>query len=123
MDKSGLLAELSHYERSIWEALAQGDAKADAALLDETFLGAYPEGFANRADHVSQLEAGPSVASYELAEIKVVELGNNNAMLCYRATFLRTDSSQTESMYVSSIWHCDGTVWRNIFSQDTPAAT
>jgi len=116
-----LLDELVAVERQVWDALVMGDQKADAALMDEEFLGVYPTGFATRACHVGQLDAGSTVASYELAEVTARPLGRDHALLAYRATFSRPGGSP-QAMYVSSIWRREGAGWINVFSQDTPAA-
>lgn len=112
--------EIIEYEHSVWDALLVGDPQADAALLHEGFIGVYPDGFAHRADHVGQLAAGPTVQSYTLTQIRTERLGAGHALICYRAKFQRTDTEQTEVMYVSSIWRKANNGWCNIFSQDTP---
>ncbi|WP_217901017.1 nuclear transport factor 2 family protein [Rhodococcus sp. 06-1474-1B] len=61
-------------ESRVWDALANGDADADLELLSADFVGVYPTGFANRADHVNQLADGPSIASYSISEAKLIEV-------------------------------------------------
>lgn len=109
------------HERRVWDALVSGDAAADGALLHDSFIGVYSDGFAARDAHTGQLSKGPTIASYTLHEITTRPLGAEHALICYRADFRRTGRTPTEVMYVSSIWqkHSDG--WINIFSQDTPA--
>jgi hypothetical protein len=104
----------------VWTALLTGDARADAALLSEDFLGAYPDGFAGRAAHVGQLEGGPSVDSYEISEEHLRPLGPDHVLYAYRARFVRVGADLAEEMLVSSIWERRGAGWVNIFSQDTP---
>lgn len=117
----GLAAEIEACERAVWQALLSGDAAADGALLSENFLGVYPDGFAGRADHAAQLEAGPSVADYRLSDLKILPLGPDHALIAYRADYRRFAEGAVEAMYVSSIWQWAPGGWRNIFSQDTPA--
>jgi hypothetical protein len=116
---------LDHFlelERQVWQALVDGDADADRALLSEDFVGVYPSGFANRDDHVGQFVAAPTVSAYTIDRARVIEVSSDSAMLCYLATFQRPDDSSIHRMYVSSLWcERDGT-WVNTFSQDTPAA-
>lgn len=120
-DKQSLLNDLLRHETAVWEALVQGDAAADRAALAENFLGVYPDGFADREDHVGQLANGPSVATYKLSHMQARPLGGAFALLSYRAEFIRAARSETEAMYVSSIWQRVGDGWVNVFSQDTPA--
>jgi len=120
---SNLLAELLRCETGVWDALVTGDQKADADALDSCFLGVYPDDFAGKEDHVGQLTHGPAIESYELSDHRVLELGDEHAVLSYRASFTRRSQSKPESMYVSSIWRRQGEGWINIFSQDTSAVT
>jgi len=112
-------------ENQVWAALMAGDRSADERLLAEAFLGVYPSGHASKADHVGQLAAGAVVSHYRLSEAKLLPLGEDQALLSYRADWQRV-SAQTEmeeAMYVSSLWRrmSDGR-WENLFSQDTPCA-
>ncbi|OZE40000.1 MULTISPECIES: nuclear transport factor 2 family protein [unclassified Rhodococcus (in: high G+C Gram-positive bacteria)] len=108
-------------ESRVWDALANGDADADLELLSADFVGVYPTGFANRADHANQLADGPSIASYSISEAKLIEVSGNAAVLCYRADYLRLHRSVGEAMFVSSLWFQRDGRWQNKFSQDTPA--
>ncbi len=119
-DEQDLLTTLAAHERRIWDALVEGDAATDAALLARDFLGVYPDGFADKAQHLGQLDEGPSIASYGLTETRLMRLGPDHAVLSYKAAFERA-SGGSERMYVSSIWRRDGDGWINVFSQDTDA--
>ncbi len=109
------------YERRVWDALLAGDAAADVTLLHPEFIGVYSDGFAGRDVHVGQLAQGPTIVSYTLSEVTVKHLGDDHALICYRATFQRTSRDTSEQMLVSSIWQKQDSGWINIFSQDTPA--
>lgn len=117
-----LIEELKACETSVWQALQKGDAKADAAALCDEFLGVYGDGFAGKADHVGQLADGPSIEHFALSGFRTLMLGQEHALLSYRAEFRRTAATRSEAMYVSSIWQRTGTGWINVFSQDTPEA-
>ncbi|SFT46120.1 DUF4440 domain-containing protein [Sedimentitalea nanhaiensis] len=121
--ETSLLAELETCERQVWDALVTGDQDSDAARLDDGFLGVYPDGFSGKAAHVAQLADGPTINTYDLNDMRCVDLGADHAMLCYQATFTRAPGSDPERMYVSSIWKRWQGGWINLFSQDTPAAT
>ncbi|WP_343081065.1 nuclear transport factor 2 family protein [Ostreiculturibacter nitratireducens] len=121
MQSDQLLAELLACERKVWDALVSGDAEVDRAALDDRFLGVYPDGFAGKEGHVRQLGQGPTVRSYDLSELRVMRLGEEYALLAYRATFIRSECEEPEEMFVSSIWQRRPGGWINVFSQDTPA--
>ncbi|MDV6264617.1 nuclear transport factor 2 family protein [Rhodococcoides yunnanense] len=110
-------------ESCVWDALANGDADADLELLSADFVGVYPTGFANRADHANQLADGPSIASYSISEAKLIDVSRDAAMLCYRADYLRPHRSVGESMFISSLWLQRDGRWQNKFSQDSPVTS
>ncbi len=113
------LAFFLDLETRVWQALARGDAATDSDLLTEDFLGVYATGFATREDHTGQLANGPTVASYQITDPRLLPLGPGRALLAYRATYTRTGHTEPETMYVSSIWENRDGAWRNTFSQDT----
>jgi hypothetical protein len=114
--------ELLEMERAVWDALVAGDSAADSALLSEDFLGVYPSGFADRDGHAGQLNDGPTVATYELHDARIVVVSDDAVLLTYRADYRRPAASGNESasMYVSSLWCRREDRWLNVFSQDTP---
>jgi hypothetical protein len=117
------LASMLVLETRVWEALINGDAAADAALLTPDFLGVYPSGFAGRADHCDQLNDGPVMAHYQLDQARLMVIGRDHVLPSYRATYRRLGVAATdEAMFVSSLWERSGKRWLNSFSQDTPAA-
>ena len=125
MSDSGTEA-IVRLETEVWRALVDGDANADARLLSEDFLGVYPSGFADRADHVRQLAHGPTVAEFELSDERLLALSESIVLFSYRAEFRRPRApaaSDPEAMYVSSLWCRRDVGWVNVFSQDTPSST
>jgi len=117
-----LLDEILNLEIQVWEALVRGDAQADTDLLAVDFVGVYPTGFGGRTDHADQLTDGPSVATYAIAEVRIIDLAGAGALLLYRAEYERPGpDARQETMYVSSLWVRRADRWLNIFSQDTPA--
>ena len=113
-------AEVTRRERAVWDALVRGDAAADERLLAPDFLGLYPTGFAGREDHVAPLYGGPTVARFELSDVRTVELAEGVVLVAYRAAFVRAGGADEEAMWVSSIWSRRDGRWVNVFSQDTP---
>lgn len=113
------LAQVPVCERAVWKALVAGDMQADAAALADDFLGVYSSGFSGKEGHVGQLADGPVIANYRLSEVQLRSLGEDYALISYRADFLRCQGSGDETMYVSSLWRWQDGGWINIFSQDT----
>ena len=114
------LTSLVALERRVWEALRTGDVDADRDLLAPGFLGVYPSGYGDRSDHVAQLADGPTVAAYDIADARLITIADGHVLLAYRASYLRSGSDTTETMYVSSLWSELEGRWVNVFSQDTP---
>ncbi|WP_243073809.1 nuclear transport factor 2 family protein [Microbacterium sp. SS28] len=110
-------------ESAVWDALVRGDADADRALLSEDFIGVFPTGFANRADHTDDLADGPSIASYAITDARLIDVSADAALLCYRAEYRQPSKSTAEVMFISSLWVQREGRWWNTFSQDTPAAS
>jgi hypothetical protein len=118
--------EVIRREAQVWAALVAGDVAADASLLADDFLGVYASGFAGKTDHTDQLLDGPSVAAFDLSEMRVLELTPQVVLLSYRARLVRPQGSsgspgEPEEMYVSSVWQRRDGRWCNVFSQDTAA--
>lgn len=116
MDLAGLIA----LETDIWQALQRGDPIVDNELLAADFLGVYPTGFADKADHVGQLANGPTVTEFAIRDPRFLGLSDSIALLAYRAEYRRSGADEVEEMYVSSLWSCHNGRWTNAFSQDTP---
>ena len=119
------ISEILALEREVWLALVRGDAAADARLLHERFLGVYPTGFADRGDHVGQLDAGPVVSTFDIEDARLLVLKPDVVLLAYLAVFHRPKApadTPPERMYISSVWQHDAQGWVNVFSQDTAAA-
>ena len=113
-------------ERAVWDALVRGDAAADAALLSDDFVGVYPDGFSGREAHAAQLAGGPTMASYEIIDARIMVLAPDTVLLAYRADYRPATAGgagEPEAMFISSIWCERDARWVNVFSQDTPAAT
>ena len=117
------IEEFVRLETAVWQALVDGDAAADAALLTDDFLGVYPSGFAGRDDHAGQLADGPTVATFELSEERLLAISDDAVILSYRADSRPAAGSahpEPAAMYVSSLWCRRDGRWLNVFSQDTP---
>lgn len=110
-------------ESKVWEALVSGDQQTDESLLADDFLGVYSSGTAGKAEHAAQLINGPTIAEYSLSEARLMVLAQGVVLLTYLAHFSRNKSngSDPEAMYITSIWHQTQAGWLNIFSQDTQA--
>lgn len=83
------IEQILKLETEVWEALRTGDSRRDSLMLSDDFLGVYPTGFANKAEHAGQLKDGPTVLSYELIDPRIVVLGEKRVLLAYKASWIR----------------------------------
>ncbi|PCJ05723.1 MAG: DUF4440 domain-containing protein [Rhodobacteraceae bacterium] len=116
-----LFAEILTLETQVWQALVEGNPEADGRMLTTDFLGVYPSGFANRAEHCGQLSDGPVMAAFALSQTQLRVISADAVLLSYCAQYRRTGCSDEQVMYISSLWQRDASGWLNSFSQDTPA--
>lgn len=114
-----LVAEILKLETKVWDALVSGDPAADGQLLAENFLGVYPSGFANKADHCGQLHNGPTVKDYQLSDIQLRVITESAVLFIYRVAYRRPGQCQ-DAMLISSLWEKTVDGWLNSYSQDTP---
>ena len=118
------LDEILALETAVWQALCDGDAAADEALLADDFLGVYPTGIAVRDDHSGQLDDGATVVDFRLESPRLKVITDDDVLLVYDAAYRRPggpdERMPEERMFVSSLWSRRDGVWRNVFSQDTP---
>ncbi|NQV16272.1 nuclear transport factor 2 family protein [bacterium] len=122
--KTYTLDQFVALETEVWEALVSGDVEADGRLLADEFLGVYSSGFAGRAEHAEQLQAGPVVKCYEFSEARIQVLSEGIVLLSYKAEFIRhkkDGAGAKEAIFVTSIWQSSSGSWQNVFSQDTKA--
>ena len=75
------VAEFLELETTVWQALVTGDRDVDSASLHDNFVGLYPTGYANKAEHVDQLADGPTVAEFLLEEARLIPVSDDAALL------------------------------------------
>lgn len=107
-------------EKKVWQALVEGDATSDRALLSDDFTGVYPTGFATRDEHVGQFAEAPTMAEFHLSAVRLRILTGDAVLLSYRADYRRPGNATAEVMLISSLWERRAGKWINTFSQDTP---
>lgn len=112
--------EVLRHETQVWDALVAGNARADSDLLADDFLGVYPTGFGDKAQHVAQLMNGPTVAEFSIHDVAFRSLSDSVILVAYLASYRRREVASVEEMFVTSIWSKREGRWTNVFSQDTP---
>jgi hypothetical protein len=116
-----LLDELLDWERRYWAAA--GDPEFYDAHLAESALMVFPApyGIFDRAATIEAVGNSAGWRSYELDEAVAVELGDDGAVLAYRARAVRADGSAYDA-YVASVYVRREGEWKLALHQQTPDA-
>ena len=107
-------------EEQVWQAQVSGDAAAEREVLPRDFLGVTSGGFADLERHLDELADGPITAWYSLSQARLLRLGEDAALLSYRADARAPGAEVEERFYITSLWQRREGRWWNTFSQDTP---
>jgi hypothetical protein len=113
-------------EKQVWEAIKHKDKAADSKLLADDFVGLYETGFGSKAEHVGQMSASFELLSYDIDQVRWMQISPDAVLLLYRARCQATGvwaSACVKPQYISSLWVKRGTKWLNLFSQDTTATS
>jgi hypothetical protein len=117
------LTELIDLERRGWAALGAGGEQAAAFyddVLADDVLFLLPGGLAiDDRQAVVESMSGPPWDSYELRDERVVALGSAAAVVAYRATATRGDTTY-DALFASTYVQRGGR-WRLVAHQQTPA--
>jgi len=114
--------ELLDLERAAWDALSTDGETASAFyddVLAEDVLMLLPGGMVidDRSTVVDSM-SGAAWQSYELSDERVVPLGDDSAIVGYRATATRDDEPYT-ALFNSTYVRQDGD-WKLVLHQQTP---
>lgn len=115
----GALLEL---EQAGWRALSTGGGAAGAFYADvlaSEVLMLFPGGSViDDRDEVIASMAAPPWSAFELADQRVIPLGDDSAVVAYRAT-ARRDGTTYEAL-VASTYVREGGAWKLAVHQQTP---
>jgi hypothetical protein len=114
--------DLVELERSAWQALASSGEDAAAfyeRVLADRVLMLLPGGLVidDRAQVVDSMRGAPW-DEFELSDERVVPLGDDGAVVAYRARARRGDSAY-EALFASTYVR-EGDAWRLALHQQTP---
>jgi hypothetical protein len=113
-------SELTDLEHKGWQALS-GDAGAefyDAFLTDDAIM-VVPVGVMDRDACIAAFAAAAPWSRFELADMRVLPLGEEAATVVYRATAQREGHPEYTALMSTSYVRRDGE-WLIAFHQQTP---
>jgi len=111
-------------ERRAWEALKRKDVAAFFKITGPSFLYMQPTG-ASRVTQASAADAFASceTRSYAMDSIAVTPVGDNGAVLTYRATLDQTcggGQPEPSPLYSMEVWTRRNGQWQVVSRSDTP---
>lgn len=115
--------ELLDLERAGWHALSRSGGEAASfygRVLDERCLMLLPGGIVieGREAAVSSMQQGPPWDSFELGQVRILELVDDVAVLAYRASARRGETRYRA--WINSTYVRRGRGWRLALHQQTP---
>lgn len=113
-------AEIEALEREGWEALRTGaGARFYEALMAEDGLMVFPGSVMGRVQALEAIGNAPPWATFELADVRVIEATPDSAIVTYQATAQRTGEPEYRALMSSAYARRQGR-WQLILHQQTP---
>ena len=106
------------HEKQLWEAFKQKDAATISKLLAQDYLEVLTSH--KRANKAAILKAYTEydITDYEVADVKVILLGKEAAVLSYKLT-LKGKSAPPSPVYATSVWARRDNRWVVVLHQQT----
>jgi len=108
--------ELLKLERGFWDAAGDGDYYAEH--MAGHGLCVLPVGVLDKETTVSAVSQAEPWDHFELSDVQIIDLGDDEAALCYRAEASRGDDSY--NALVSTVYTRLGGEWKLSLHQQTP---
>jgi hypothetical protein len=107
-------------EEEAWRALSEGSgADFYRANLTDDALMVFPSGVLSRVEAIAGIEAAPPWSTFRIEQPRVQRLGDDRALLTYRATAQRAGQKPYRALMTTLFVRQDGT-WKTEFHQQTP---
>jgi hypothetical protein len=119
---TALTEELLVLERDGWNALCQrrgAEHFGDLMTADALMVLANGQ-VMDREEVVAALADAPAWASFQLADVRAVAVGDGGAALVYRATARRDADAPPFVAVMTSVYAKDGQQWRLVLYTQTP---
>ena len=115
-----LVAELEDLERRGWQALSSS-AGADfySEVMADDGLMVFPGMVLDKQAALDAIKAAAPWSSFELIELRVIDLGQDSGVIIYRAAAQRRNESIYEA-WMSSVYVRRGDRWLLVLHQQSP---
>jgi hypothetical protein len=115
---SNVTDELLDLENGFWQSAGDGDFYREHMAAHG--LCVLPVGMMDKDETVAAIEQAEPWADVEMFDMKTIDLGDDEAALCYRADASRNGSSDRYKAVISSVYTRLGGRWRLTLHQQTP---
>lgn len=109
---------LQELEEGFWKAA--GDSEYYREHMASEGLCVLPVGVLDRDETAAVIEESEPWAGFKLRDVRTLDLGDDEAALCYRAEAFRDDGSPGYKALISSVYIRLGGEWKLFLHQQTP---
>lgn len=109
---------LLELEEGFWKAAGDGNYYREHMAAEG--LCVLPVGVLDRDETATAIEESEPWADVKLQEMRTLDLGDDEAALCYRAEAFRDDGSPNYTALISSVYIRLGGEWKLFLHQQTP---
>ncbi len=110
--------ELLKLETGFWDAAGDGDFYREHMAAHG--LCVLPVGVLDKDDTVSAIAAAEPWHEFTIDDLRTVDLGDDEAALCYRAEASRDSDADQYTALISSVYTRIGGRWKLTLHQQTP---
>lgn len=115
---SSVTDQLLRLEEGFWNAAGDGDYYREHMARDG--LCVLPVGVLDKQQTVAAIDEAEPWADFAVHEVKILDLGDDEAALCYRAEAARENNSSSYTALVSSVYTRLRGEWKLSLHQQTP---
>lgn len=109
---------LLELEEGFWNAAGDGDYYREH--MAPGGLSVLPVGFLDKDETVGAIEAAEPWGEFKIYDVRTIDLGDDEAAVCYRAEAFREDGSPGYTALISSVYTRLHGEWKLSLHQQTP---
>jgi hypothetical protein len=113
-----VIERLLELEEGFWKAAGNGDYYREHMASDG--LCVLPVGVLDREETAAAIDESEPWAEFEIHDVTALDLGDDEAALCYRAEAFRDDPSHGYTALISSVYTRLSGEWKLNLHQQTP---
>jgi hypothetical protein len=115
---SSVIERLLELEEGFWKAAGDGDYYREHMASDG--LCVFPVGVLDKEQTVAAIDKSEPWSDFRLHDVTALDLGDDEAALCYRAEATRNGKSAAYTAFISSVYTRLSGEWKLNLHQQTP---